>query len=458
MICYKYLLLLQKNSMINRSALNYLDQWLVSEDRKPLVLRGARQVGKTTIVKEFAKNFDIFLSLNLDKIHDASLFENHDDVHLLLDDIYLYCKQKKGQGKVLLFIDEIQNSSKAVSMLRYFYEDIPHIYVIAAGSLLESLIDKTISFPVGRVEYLAIRPFSFAEFLDGIGEEFDAQLVRDINAEAVHDRIINHFYKFCIVGGMPAVVVKYAKDRDIISLDRIYESLLNGYLDDIQKYARNETLATVISFVIQNGMAYSASRITFERFNNSNYKSREVGEAFRTLQKAMLLELVYPTSFTQLPVLTSSSKKPKLIWLDTGLVNYSAGVRDMIFSVSDITDVWRGKIAEQIVAQELVSTKWQFSTKRVFWERAALNSMAETDFLYQYKGMAIPIEVKSGHNAKLKSLHIFMDEAPHDFSVRVWSGPLSVDTVKTSKGKVFRLLNLPFYYASNLDKVLEKYF
>ena len=442
--------------MIKRSALKYLEDWAQSADRKPLVLRGARQVGKTSLVKEFANGFDVYLSLNLERLEDKMLFDEQHNVHRLLDDIYLYCKEKKKKGKALLFIDEIQNSPKAVSMLRFFYEDIPDLFVIAAGSLLESLIDKSISFPVGRVEFLAIRPLSFIEFLNGLGESFDAELIEEIRADAVHDRIMNLFYNFCLIGGMPAAVVKYSQNRDVLAVDNVYESLIASYNDDVLKYARNESLANVISYVISNGLSHAASRITFERFNNSNYRSREVGEAFRTIEKTMLLELVYPTGQSQLPIQTSTSKKPKLIWLDTGLVNYVVGIRNSIFSVSEITDSWRGKIAEQIVAQELISTNWKVSAKRIFWERNALNATAEIDFLFSYNGLAIPIEVKSGHNAKLKSLHYYMESAPHKLAVSVWSGKLSVDKVKTSSGKEFFLVNLPFYYVCVLGKVLDK--
>jgi len=334
---------------------------------------------------------------------------------------------------------------------------MPHLHVICAGSLLESLIDKHISFPVGRVEYLAIRPCSFLEFLNGIGEQFDYDLVANIEVSNVHQRVMTHFHNFTIVGGMPAVINKYAVNKDVLAVDTVYESLLNAYIDDVEKYARNESLAQVIRFILKNGWGFAAERIAFERFGDSNYKSREVGEAFRTIEKAMLLELVYPITNAQIPLLTSTSHRPKLIWFDTGLVNYIAGVRESLFSVTDVMDAWRGRIAEHLVAQELLSCKWQVSAHRQFWDRAKTQSSAEVDFVIQYKMWAIPIEVKSGHNAKLKSLHIYMDEAPHAFAVRVWSKQLSVDEVKTKNGKTFRLINVPFYYVCILDKILDKF-
>lgn len=443
--------------MINRNQFKYLEQWAESEDRKPLVLRGARQVGKTTLVRQFSAKFEVFLSLNLDKEEDAFLFENYKNVELLTDAIYRHCRKQKKAGKTLLFIDEIQSSPNAVAILRYFYEEMPNLYVICAGSLLESLIDKQISFPVGRVEYLAIRPCSFLEFLNGIGESFDYDLLLNIDVSNAHQRVLSHFHNFAIVGGMPAAINAYAANRDVFQVDKVYESLLNAYIYDVEKYARNNMLGQVIRYILKNGWGYAAERIAFERFGGSNYKSREVGEAFRTIEKAMLLELVYPILKPQIPMLSSVAYRPKLIWFDTGLLNYIAGVRESLFSVTDVMDAWRGRVAEQLVAQELIALKWQVSMRRQFWVRDKSQSSAEVDFVVQYKTWAIPIEVKSGHNAKLKSLHQYMDEAPHAFAVRVWSQALSVDEVSTSKGKIFKLINVPFYYVCILDKVLDKY-
>jgi uncharacterized protein len=442
--------------MINRKLISYLRKWKTEEDRKPLVLRGARQVGKTTLVNEFAKDFEVYLRLNLDKAADRQLFEDYEEINTLISAVYLLNGQLKREVPTLLFIDEIQNSPRAVAMLRYLYEEASWLYVIAAGSLLESLINRTISFPVGRVEYLAVHPCSFAEFLNGIGETFDENLVESLQAEAVHSRVMQQFRNFAIVGGMPAVIKKYAQMHDVLACDKVYDSLLTSYSDDVEKYAHTDTLIQVVRFLIAEGWRYAGTTISFERFGGSNYRSREVGEAFRLLEKTMLLELVYPTTSSQLPILSARSRKPKLIWLDGGIANYVAGVRKELFSATDIQDIWRGMLAEQIVGQELIAHATSVNKHRQFWVREKTSSSAEVDFVIGYNGLVIPVEVKSGTNAKLKSLHLFMDEAPHDVAVRVWSNPLQVDTVKTSRGKTFRLINVPFYYVCVLESVLEK--
>ena len=176
--------------MIYRYALAYLETWKKNPMRKPLILRGARQVGKTTLVESFATGFDCFLKLNLDEEEDRQLFIQYREIHRLIEAIFFYLKKSPVEGAVLLFIDEIQNSPEAVAMLRYFYEKRPDIYVIAAGSLLENVIDRKISFPVGRVEYMALHPCSFLEYLNGIGEDFDRQAIENLKADAIHDRLM----------------------------------------------------------------------------------------------------------------------------------------------------------------------------------------------------------------------------------------------------------------------------
>ncbi|MDR1896328.1 MAG: AAA family ATPase [Prevotellaceae bacterium] len=444
--------------MIDRLATEYLRDWKERNDRKPLVLRGARQVGKTTLVTEFAREYEIFLHLNLEKNDDRQLFEDYDDVQELIRAVFVHKRQTLRDVPTLLFIDEIQHSKKAVAILRYFYEEANHIHLIAAGSLLETVIDmRKISFPVGRVEYLALRPCSFLEFLNGTGETFDAALVRTMEANPVHSRIIKLFNEYTLVGGMPAVVVKYAEKRDVLSLKPIFNSLLQSYMDDVEKYADNAALLKIIRSILETGWYSAGSIITFEKFGGSSYSSKEVSAAFQTVQKAMLLELAFPTSATQLPLMQNFRKHPKLLWFDTGLVNFFSGIQREVFSVKDIQEVWRGRIAEHIVAQELLTIGESLLTKRVFWKKDKHGSDAEVDFVYKYESLAIPIEVKSGHNSKLKSLHQFMDEAPHRFAVRVWSGPLSIDEVSTPAGKPFTLINLPFYYVGILEKVLERY-
>jgi uncharacterized protein len=442
--------------MFARNIENELLKWSLRADRKPLVLRGARQVGKTTVVSKFGEQFDNYLYINLEKSGATQLIESTDDVKKLMPLIFLYCNKPQKTGRTLLFIDEIQTSSHALSLLRYFYEDIPEIYVIAAGSLLETLLDKHVSLPVGRVEYMAIHPCSFAEYLTAIDKGRFVELITKAELpNAFHKEILQYFNLYALIGGMPEVVARYAANTDIVALSRIYNQILNGYKNDIEKYAETNKQAQVIRYILDEGWAFAGQAITLGGFAASAYKARETGEAFRTLNKAMLLELVYPTTNVILPAVSDLKKSPKLFWLDAGLVNYASGIQKEYLLNKDLMDTWRGMAAEQIVAQELKALNFEVGMKRNYWMRNKRGSTAEVDFIIVFDGKIIPIEVKSGHNAHLKSIHQFMNETNHDIAIRIWSGMYSIDRVKTINGKEFRLINLPFYLISALPNILS---
>lgn len=446
----------RRPAMFKRKILEKLEAWKKSNLRKPLILRGARQVGKTTIVNEFGLQYDNYLYFNMEKSENVKLFE----MEIPLDDLVttLFASVGKAQkpGQTLIFIDEIQNSPKTIALLRYFYEQRPDLHVIAAGSLLENLIDVKVSFPVGRVQYLALRPCSFYEFLGATGKN-NLLAVLNGNPEistAFHDQLMHWFNLYAIIGGMPEAVKIFAETRDIVALNDVYETLAQAYKDDAEKYVIGNKLTDTMRFILSYGWAFAGETITLGNFANSGYKSREVGEAFRLLEKAMLLEMVYPVSSTSMPIIPETRRKPKLIWFDTGLVNYQAGIRQEIIGSTEMVDAWRGHIAEQVTAQELLSLDDRVGQHRAFWAKP--NNGAEVDYVINHASKLYPIEVKSGNNAHLRSLQVFMDSADIDMAVRVWSGSYSVDKVSTPTGKTFKLINLPFYLIGHIHEILEK--
>ena len=441
--------------MFRRNIISKLEAWKQDKKHKPLILRGARQVGKTTVVNEFGSQFDNYLYFNLERNENAKLFEMEIPLDDLVNMLYASVGKVKKEGTTLVFIDEIQNSPKTIALLRYFYEQRPDLYVIAAGSLLENLVDVKVSFPVGRVQYLALRPCSFSEFLGAIGK-YNLLAVLSQKAEytvAFHEQLMHLFNQYTIVGGMPEAVQQYAETQDVIGIEDVYETLVQAYKDDSEKYVRGNKLTDVVRFILSYGWAFSGETITLGNFANSGYKSREVGEAFRLLEKAMLLELIYPVSSTQLPIIPETKRMPKLIWFDTGLVNYQAGIRKEIIGSTDMVDSWRGHIAEQITAQELLTLDDRVGQHRSFWAKP--NNGAEVDFIFAHNSKLYPIEVKSGTNAHLRSLQVFMDSSEVNIAIRIWSKPYSVDKVKTIHGKEFTLINLPFYLIGNLRSILD---
>lgn len=443
--------------MFRRTALENLREWALKAERKPLVLRGARQVGKTTLVEMFAADFDHYIYLNLEEKDNAELFATDSTFDDLLAGIFFKAKLPVDSPRTLIFIDEIQTEPKAVQALRYFYEKRPDLYVIAAGSLLESLMGRHISFPVGRVEYMALHPCTFVEFLSAIGEEMLASQVEKVAVpQSLHSYTLDLFKKYMIIGGLPEVVANYAQYHDMVRLSDVFNALLSGYRDDVEKYADNRKEQDSIRYILNYGWTSAGHRIQFAKFTNSSFKSADVSNAFRTLEKTLLLELVYPLTSTSFPILPDLKKSPKLLWLDTGLVNYVAGMQEELLFTTDSDELWNGDIAEHIVAQELLGASTTFGEKLLFWVRDARNSQAEVDFVIRYKSHLLPIEVKTCANSKLRSLHLFMEESKENIALRLWNGPMTSDVITRSDGRPFTLYNIPLYYAGHLHTLMQQ--
>lgn len=443
--------------MFRRLAIDELVKWSTQKICKPLIIRGARQVGKTTLVRQFAARYQQYIYLNLELTEDRQLFKEFSDISALIQAIFFAKNQLlEFKSKTLLFIDEIQAVPEAVQMLRYFFEAEPDIAVIAAGSMLETLFDKEISFPVGRVEYMVLRPVSFPEFLEAIGESAALRQLKNIPvASFAHKKLLRLFHAYALVGGMPEVVSRYAKQKDLLALAKVYDSLITAYFDDVEKYASGGTQVLHLRHAIKASFLQAGKRIKFEGFGNSAYKSREMGECLRILEKAMLLHLVYPATEPFLPLIPDLKKSPRLQILDTGMLNYFAGIQREVLGTDDLSDAYQGIVIEHLVGQELLATKFSALSSLFFWVRDKNTSSAEVDFIYLYEGKLIPIEVKSGAQGKMKSLQMYMDMAPHDMAIRFYAGEINLTEAVTPKGKKYRLLSLPYYLVSQIDAYLD---
>lgn len=439
--------------MIQRTILKSLEYWSKNPARKPLILRGARQIGKTTVVNQFGKQFDCFISLNLEILADRRLFEQELSIDQLVEAIFFFKNISRiSSQRTLIFIDEIQYSPAAVAILRYFYEKYPDIHVIAAGSLLETLIDTHISFPVGRVEYKYLFPLTFNEFLMAFNESSALEVMQSNEIpDYAHEKLLELFHLYTMIGGMPEVVAAFVKNRDWIQLSTIYESLLTGYLDDVEKYARNKNQAYVIKHVIDKAPLYAGSRIKFQNFGQSNYGSREIKDAMRILEKAMLIKLIYPTTHLQPPFVPDEKKSPRLQFLDTGLVNFFVGLQKEFFSLKDLNNLYQGKITEHIVGQQLLGNHIVPQNQLLFWVREKAQSSSEIDYVLPNGNQLIPIEIKSGKSGTLRSLHTFIDlSSENHFAIRLYNGKFSRQKITSMGGKPFELLNLPYYLSGQL--------
>lgn len=443
--------------MIRRTIQNQLQAWFNRENRKPLILRGARQVGKTTVVEHFARNFQQFLSFNLEMKEDRDLFEQELSFEKLVQALFFSRNCSIKEASSLIFIDEIQHSGKAILSLRYFYEKYPDIPVIAAGSLLEAVMDKyKTSFPVGRVEYLYMHPLTFQEYLGALNETAAAEAFETVPLpEYAHAKILELFHEYSLLGGMPEVINSRIEQNDLIETSRIYESLMTSYVDDAAKYSSGKSSFHVLRHAIETAPLESGSRIKFQGFGNSAYRSREMGEALRTLERAMLIHLLYPVTAYEAPLLPDKKKSPRLQFLDTGLMNYRAGLQASLLNIRDLNDLYRGRIAEQVVGQELLALFSEKLVPPLFWVREKKGSQAEVDFLFHYKNKNIPVEVKSGPTGKLRSLHQFISRSGMDTAIRLYPGKIRIDLLKTPEGASYRLISLPYYLAVKLEHYLE---
>jgi predicted AAA+ superfamily ATPase len=418
-------------------------------------------VGKTVAVELFGEKFfkDVII-LNLEKDENLSMFQRVLPIPDLVQLIQLRTGKKIIPGSTLLFFDEIQNSQAAMTQMRYFFEEMPELHVMAAGSLLEIKIRKEgFSFPVARVEYCYMHPVTFYEFLEALGDGQSVDYIKAMDCSAaipeeIHALLLKKFYEYIIVGGMPEAVAEYAENRSFIDLNSIYESLLTGFKDDVYKYAP-EAKVPYLQHVIEHSPKYAGKTIKYEKFADSGFKSREMKDAFDVIEKAMILKRVYSSSSTAIPIAENLRKSPKLVFLDSGLVNYSLGVREALFTTDDLNIVFQGQIAEQVVGQALQTLAHTRQYKFSYWFRDRKNALAEIDFLVQWQNKIIPIEVKSGKTGRLKSLHLFMEESQTPVAIRIHSGNLYTQDIERSGGASFKLVSLPFYLVYRLEEILS---
>ncbi|MBZ0182729.1 MAG: AAA family ATPase [Melioribacteraceae bacterium] len=443
--------------MIKRNIYQHLLAWKENSARKPLIIRGARQVGKTTLIKSFAEEYEYKILLNLEKSSDKKIFDEFDDIKSIVDVLLLKFNvtSEKTNG-MLLFIDEIQESPKAIKLLRYFYEDFPQIHVIAAGSLLEFALKEIKSFPVGRVEYLYLHPINFLEYLNADGKSNALIQINNVPIEKnAHSTLMELFNKYLIIGGMPEIIKTYLETKSLADLTRIYESIWETYKDDMTKYASNKTEMNVMRHIINSAYLKLDERVKFQNFGNSNYRSREVGEAMRALQNARFLFLIYPTTEVEVPIKPDLKKSPRLQFLDTGLVNYKNGIQAELLSLKDLSSFYKGYLIPHIITQEIISINNQTNSKPNFWVREKSQSSSEVDLVVQFGNKVIPVEIKFGSVGKLKSLHQFMERTNHNYAVRIYGGEFNIQKLKTPNNKEFLLMNLPYYLGTKLFDYLE---
>lgn len=422
-----------------------------------MVLRGARQVGKTTLVRKFAGTYKQKILLNLEKPRDKFLFESYEEVTQIRDALFLSRKLSLAEEQdTLLFIDEIQESPRAIHLLRYFYEEIPNLHIIAAGSLLEFAMRHVKGFPVGRIEYCYIHPLNFQEFLLAMGYDMALEQLRQVPLQPqFHLTLLDLFHQYAIVGGMPEVVAKYVTTSSAGELTKLYAGIWTTYRNDVEKYARNEAERKVIKHIMNSAHLNLDERVKFQNFGNSSYRSREVGEAFRNLDDARIIRLVYPTTDIDPPLRPDLKKSPRLQFLDTGLVNYALEIQAQLLGMKDFSDAYKGALIPHLITQELMSLDELSDKTPNFWVRDKSQSQAELDLLFVSKGNIVPIEIKSGASGSLRSLHQFIERSGLSKAIRIYGGPYKIERHTTATGQEYTLMNLPYYLGTMIPEYAE---
>lgn len=418
-----------------------LKNWQSSPFRKPLLIRGARQVGKTYSILEHGKTeYDSCAHLDFLQLRQLSgLFEGDLIPKKILTQMEVEISQRILPGKTLLFLDEIQECPRAIVALRYFYEQMPELHIIAAGSLLELALEK-ISIPVGRVEYAFMYPMDFEEFLDALGEELLAQHLPAARfttashtiSESIHEKILTYLRYYCLVGGMPEAVKVFAQTRSLLEVFKIHQALCQGYLEDFSKH-RGEVDLECVSKIFANIPKNVGSQIKYTGLYPEK-RIEVIKAALHFLMRLMIMHPVYATSGSGLPLGAAASPKIfKCLFLDIGLMQHLCGVSAQdVLGHCDLTKVYQGALAEQFVGQTLLAVEGSENGKLYYWARNKHSSSAEIDFLWVENGVIVPIEVKNSASGRLKSLHLFLKEyprSPHGFVLTTknavtWQAPL----------------------------------
>ncbi len=450
-----------------RNHTSFLIEWLNSRKRKPLVIRGARQVGKTWLIRDLAHSQGWqLIELNFEKRPTLETLFSSNDPKEILTNISASIGQKIEPQRAILFLDEIQVVPRLLEKLRWFAEDMPELAVLAAGSLLDFTLAKhEFSMPVGRISYMYLEPFSFEEFLDAIGQnELRSYLQNyDLNLkipEAIHSQLIKFIKEYLVVGGMPAAVSSWASQSDPQTVNQIQFDLLTTYRDDFAKYSGRlniERLEEIMSSVprqLGNKFVY--------RNANSEVNIPPLKQALDLLCKAKVCHRIIDTAANGLPLDAEADEKfLKVIMLDCGLCSASLGLAlHQIVGLSELSMINNGGMAEQLVGQLLRTILPAYIPPSLYyWQRKKKGSVAEVDYIIQHENQVIPLEVKAGSTGTLKSLQQFMIEKKKAVAVRINSDFPSLCTVNTKDHAgtnfEYKLLSIPFYLIGQLHRLIN---
>ena len=404
------------NKYYKRKIDHELESWASANERKPLLLRGARQVGKTSAVRHLGEKFKHFVQVDFNERHDVHyLFEGTYSPQEICQMLSVLLRTPIVAGETLLFFDEIQACPPAINRLRYFFEKFPELHLIAAGSLLEFALETLPSYGVGRVRSIFMYPFSFEEYLWATGNEALATMINASSPDKplpqpIHEQALRLLRVFLVIGGMPAVVARYCEDGNLLECQNILSELVLSFRDDFAKY-RNKVPSSRIDATFRSIAEQGLGKFVYNRVDTDSSTS-QIKTAVETL---ILAGLVYPVTHSSangIPLGAEINEKyRRMILLDTGLLQriLNLDISD-ILSSNDIQIVNRGAIAETFIGTELVKSASCYSPYPLYcWHREKAGSNAEVDYVVQLGARILPVEVKSGSKGSMQSMRLFME-------------------------------------------------
>ncbi|MDR1682013.1 MAG: AAA family ATPase [Candidatus Symbiothrix sp.] len=401
--------------------------WKDDAGRKPLLLRGARQVGKSSSVRNLGKTFEFFLEINFenkDFTAAKGVFERHSNSKTICDELSALYETPIAAGKTLLFLDEIQSCVEAISALRYFYEQMPDLHVIAAGSLLEFAMEKIPSYAVGRVRSLYMYPFTFEEFLSAMGKHVLLERLRAASPETplsdeLHSKLKELFLRFIVIGGMPEAVAKYAAGGSLLDCQHILDDLIETFINDFAKY-KIRVPATRLEEVFAAVIAQTGQKFTYSDVETSANQP-QLKESIELLRMAGLVYIATHSSANGFPLGAETNPRyRKMMIFDTGLYQRFLRLNLSNLLLEDkMEQINKGALAEMSVGIELVKAQNnRLSAELYYWQREKQDSNAEVDYVVQIGENIVPIEVKSGTKGAMQSMFIFLKEKNKPFGIR----------------------------------------
>ena len=451
---------------MERFAEKYLLEWKDRKKRKPLIIRGARQTGKTHLIEKIGSlYFENIIKIDFEfHVNLKDIFHIKDPVQIV-NELSLYFDSKIAAGESLLFFDEIQECPEAINSLRYFYEKMPDLHVIAAGSLLEFVLnDFPYSMPVGRIEFLYLNPMTFEEFLLALNpslfEYINKWTLNEKISDVIHEKLAEMLRLYFFVGGMPEAVSSYVETQSLIDVQRVQSSILTTMKNDFSKYGSKKQMDYLIQ--IMNYIPANLGRKIKYSNINKDVRSVTLKEALNLLCMSRLIHKINKSKANGAPLEAEiSSNHIKPLFLDIGLVNNICGLN--LTDYKELITVYEGSLAEQFIGQELLNFGYFFEDIKLhYWAREEKNSNAEIDYVIIQNNKVLPIEVKAGKTGSLKSLHLFLYEKKLQHAVRfnmdrpsIGKFKTNVRTKKVQDSVEFTLVSLPMYLVGRMCSLGE---